>query len=239
MSAPPVLETRGFGRRRFVEAALAVAVTGSAVFAAASANAEPVVLDRVVVRFIARETGGTASPRFVLERQLAFEARLESLAERTEGEEEPFRLRHVRAALERHIAETVLESLGIEPPPTEAVIAARVDQARLALIERVGGLVPLTEAARAEGIGDGELFRLLRRQALASLYLDRMVAPMLDPTEPELRSIHQTQRTPVSGRPFAEIEPALRRWYVESRLGAALASFYDGLRTRLTVTVLR
>jgi hypothetical protein len=62
---------------------------------------------------------------------------------------------------------------------------------------------------------------------------------MLDPTEAELRGVHQTQRTPFSGRPFAEVEPALRRWYVEGRLAAALEAFYEGLRTRLTVTTLR
>ena len=207
--------------------------------AAASAVAAPAELDRVVVRFASRETGGIGSPRFIFERQLAFEARIEALAEGGEPEgDEPYRSRHVRAALERHIAETVLESLASDAAPKEADVAARMDQARIALVERVGGLIALTEAAHAEGIADSEVSRLLRRQALASLYLDRMIAPMLDPSEAELRAIHQTQRTPFSGRPFAEIEPALRRWYVEGRLAAALESFYDGLRARLSVTML-
>jgi hypothetical protein len=78
----------------------------------------PVLVDRAVVRFIAPETGGTRSPRFVFERVLAFEARLEALADpdRQQGTE-AFRERHVRAALERHIAETLLASLRIEPEP--------------------------------------------------------------------------------------------------------------------------
>jgi hypothetical protein len=194
------------------------------------------LVDRAVVRFVAREAGGVDAPRFVYERELAFEARLEALAEGEGGS--AYRPRYVNAALERHIAETVLETLNIDPPPTEAEIAARVEQARVALLERVGGIVPLGEAARAEGFGESELFRLLRRQALASLYLDRMVAPMLEPTEAELRTVHRTQRTPFSGRPFDEVEPALRRWYVGTRLRAAVATYYDGLRTRLTVTVL-
>ena len=56
----------------------------AAVFAlglAPSAHAQEVPLDRVVVRFIAPETGGMRSPRFIFERVLAFEARLEALAD--------------------------------------------------------------------------------------------------------------------------------------------------------------
>jgi hypothetical protein len=217
------------------------------------ARAESFLVDRAVVRFVARETGGVEAPRFVYERELAFEARLEALSDGdvhsplaagpplaagAEGDP-PYRPRHVRTALERHVAETVLESLGVDPPPTEVEIGQRIDQARLALLERVGGIVALREAAAAEGIGDGEIIRMLRRQALASLYLDRMVAPMLDPTEAELRLLHQTQRTPFSGKPFPEIQASLRRWVVGVRLGSAIASYYDGLRTRLKVTVLR
>jgi hypothetical protein len=204
------------------------------------AVAEPVVVDRAVASFVARDTGGVDSPRFVYERQLAFEARLEALAEGELHEgDPPYRQRHLRSALDRHVAETVLESQPIRPVPAEMEIRARIEQARLALIERVGGLVPLQEAAVAEGIGDWELLRLLRRQALASLYLDRMVAPMLEPSDAELRQVYRTQRTPFSAKPFADVEPSLRRWYVGTRLETALANFYDGLRGRLTLTVLR
>lgn len=210
------------------------------VLSALPGRAAPVTVDRAVVSFVARDTGGVAVPRFVFERQLAFEARIESL---TEGElregDPPFRTRHLRAALDRHIAETVLEGLHIHPTPSESEIRARIEQARLALVERVGGLVPLKEAAAAEGIGDSDLLRLFRRQALASLYLDRMVAPMLEPSDAELRQVLSTQRTPFSGKPFMEVEAGLRRWYVGTRLQAALASFYDGLRSRLSLTVLR
>jgi hypothetical protein len=187
-----------------------------------------------------RETGGVEAPRFVYMRELAFEARLES---HSEGEpppgDPPYRPRHVRAAFDRHVTETVLESLGIDPKPSEADVNRRVDEARLALIERVHGVVPLREALSAEGVAETELLRLLRRQALASLYLDRMVAPMLLPTESELEAVHRTQRTPFSGRPFDEVAPALRRWVVEGRLSTALSAYYDGLRTRLVVTTLK
>jgi len=203
------------------------------------ANAETEI-DRAVARFYVRETGGVGSPRFIYQRELAFEARLEALAEGEPRPGEPaYRPRHVRAAFDRHVTETVLESLGIDPEPSAADIGRRVDEARLALIERVHGVLPLREAAQAEGIAETELLRVLRRQALASLYLDRMVAPMLLPTESELEAVHRTQRTPFSGRPFDEIEPALRRWVVEGRLSTALSAYYDGLRTRLVVTTLK
>jgi hypothetical protein len=219
---------------------VALPLVTAVLLAGTAGAATPITVDRAVVSFVTRDTGGVAAPRFVFERQLAFEARLEALAEGEVHEgDPPYRARHLRAALDRHIAETVLESLPINPRPNETEIRARIDQARLALIERVGGLVPLREAAAAEGMGDWELGRLLRRQAIASLYLDRMVAPMLDPSDAELRQVLLTQRTPFAGRSFTESAAALRRWYVGTRLQAALASFYDGLRSRLSLTVLR
>lgn len=218
----------------------AFAVLAGLLFGAVPGRAESVAVDRAVVRFVARETGGVEAPRFVYARELAFEARLEALSEGVSPTDDPpYRARHVRAAIERHIAEAVLESLSIHPTPTAKEVSDRIDQARLALLERVGGLVALTQAARAEGIGDSEVFRLLRREALASLYLDRMVAPMLDPTDAELRSVHRTQRTPFSGKPYGDISGALRRWYVSTRLAVSLANYYDGLRTRIVVTTLR
>jgi hypothetical protein len=226
-------------------ASVGAAVVMSLCLVAVSGRAEEAPLhrapfDRAIVRFFARETGGVDAPRFIFERELAFEARLEALSQgETREGDPPYRPRDISAALERHIAETVLESLNIDPKPSEAEIGARVDQARLALIERVGGVVPLSTAARAEGMDDIEIARLLRRQALASLYLDRMVAPMLDPTDAELRTVQRTQRTPFSGQSFATIEAPLRRWYVQGRLAAAVSAYYDGLRTRLTVALLR
>ena len=108
---------------------------------APAASARPVVLDRAVVRFVAPETGGVASPRFVFERQLAFEARLDALADpdrvaRARAREgvEPYRDRHVRGALDRHIAETLLAALRIDPEPKRSEIEARVVAARAALM---------------------------------------------------------------------------------------------------------
>jgi hypothetical protein len=55
---------------------------------------------------------------------------------------------------------------------------------------------------RAESLDPGELDSLLVRRARASLYLDRMVATMLTPSDTELRIIHRTTRTPFSRSPM-------------------------------------
>jgi hypothetical protein len=61
---------------------------------------------------------------------------------------------------------------------------------------------------------------------------------MLKPSDPELRSIHRSVPTPFQDRPFDEVAAALRRWYVARRLAAALASFYQNARSRLSITIL-
>lgn len=204
----------------------------------ASARAEPLVLDRVVVRFYAPETGGVERPRFVHERRLAFEARLQALADQERAEGVPYRERHVAAALERHVSEVLLSSLRIEPEPSEAVVARQVELARKLLADRVGGEEALLAAQRAESISNAELSSLLRRQARASLYLDRMVAPMLRPSDAELEAIQRSAPAALQNEPFARVRPLLLRWYVSKRLAAAMSSFYQEARSRVTITLL-
>lgn len=206
---------------------------------ARAARAEPLVVDRVVVRFVAPETGGVRSPRFITQRLLAFEARLEALADpdRIPGDQRPYRDRHVRAALERHITETLLAASHIDPEPTDAELTRQTRAARLMLLARIGGEKALAAAARAEGIDNREVIGILRRRARASLYLDRMVTPMLKPSEAELRNIHRTVQTPFKNKPFSQVETALQRWYVSRRLAAALASYYQNARSRVDVTI--
>jgi hypothetical protein len=198
------------------------------------------VLDRVVVRFTAPELGGVNSPSFVFERELAFEARLEALTDPrfTPSANEPYLAVHVRAALERHVAEAILESLRMTPPPTQAEIEARVTAAEASLAIEVGGATALGQAARAEGIEQREVYRLLQRRARASLYLDRMVAPMLSPSEAELQALHNSGRTPFSRVPYNEAAVEMRRWYVSRALRQAVQAYYDGARTRITMTIL-
>ena len=206
-----------------------------------AARAERVVLDRAVVRFSAPETGGVRTPRFIFERTLAFEARVEALADPDRAaprDDRPYRERPVRSALERHIAETLLSSLRIDPEPTERDLARQTDAARRMLYARAGGALAVEQAARAEGIDSRELTSILRRQSRSSLYLDRMVTPMLTPSDAELRNIHRSAQTPFRDNPYEEVEPSLRRWYVGKRLASALGSFFQNARSRVSVTVL-
>ena len=201
--------------------------------------AAPVSLDRTVVRFDAPETGGTSRPQFVFERELAFEARIEALADSDRAERRSAYLdRHIRSALERHIAEELLAHLPMDPEPERDEIARRVVAARAILEQRVGGPDDLTSAARAEGLDASEVDRLIVREARASLYLDRMVAPMLEPSEAELREVHRATSNPFRAQRFDDIADPLRRWFVGQRLEAALGAFYQNARARVHMVTL-
>jgi len=215
-------------------------VLAAALFAGpAVAYAAPVALDRTVVRFDAPETGGTGHPQFVFERELAFEARLEALADSDRSERKSAYLdRHVRSALERHIAEELLSHLPMDPEPERGEIARRVLAARAVLEQRVGGAAELAAAARDEGLDTAEIDRLVLREARASLYLDRMVAPMLEPSEAELREVHRSMNNPYRGQRFDEIAEPLRKWFVGQRLEAALSAFYQNARARVHMVIL-
>jgi hypothetical protein len=223
--------------RGFRACAVAALVT-LGLFESRSACADPILIDRTVVRFSAPELGGTRAPRFVSARLLALEARIEALSDPDRTPGVPYRERHVSAALERHIAETLLSGLHIEPEPTPAELRAQTEAARRLVEERAGGPAALAEAARAEGIGQRELSELFQRQARASLYLDRMVAPMLSPSDAELRALFRNERTPFRDAPFETVLPGLRRWYVSTRLQAALSAYYQNARTRLDIVFL-
>jgi hypothetical protein len=222
---------RSFRRLLALASLLALSVCGVA-------RAEPITFDRAVVRFYAPETGGVQRPRFISERTLAFEARVEALAAQDRASDESYRERHVSAALERHVSEVLLSSLRIEPEPTEALLRRQVELARKVLSDRVGGEALLLEAQRAEGISNAELSALLRRQARASLYLDRMVAPMLRPSDAELEAIQRSAPAALQNESFARARPLLLRWYVSRRLSSAMASFFQEARSRVTITLL-
>ncbi len=191
----------------------------------------PLSVDRAAVRFVAPDTGGVLAPQFVFERVLAFEARLLALSEGAQG----YRPRHVRAALERHVAETLLAARTIKPLLAEADLAQRAADAQSALIDRVGGPSVYAAALRAEGLEPSEARRLLRRRARASLHLDRMDSQLLRPDESELRVLHRTGRTPFSDRAFEVARGPLERWLVSRRVDAALDDFFRRARGRVSV----
>jgi len=222
-------------------AAMGIVLCAFLLAGTASAQApqeQPILLDRVVVRWHAPETGGVDRPQFIFERELAFEARLEALSD-PDSEPGAYSDRHVRAALERHIAESLLASLPIVPEPKPQEVAAVAEGARAVLVQRVKGWGRLNEAATAEGIGTDELDAMLRRQARASLYLDRMVAPLLSPSEAELRALHKTEQNPYSREPFDKIAPDLERWVKAQRLGQAFKTYFQNAETRIVLTLVQ
>jgi hypothetical protein len=216
--------------------ALAAAAASSPAAAEEVAAGGPMLVDRVVVRWHAAELGGAKNAQAVFERELAFEARIEALAE-GKAPGSTYAARTVRAALDRHVAESLLAALPVTPVPTPREVADRAEAARAVLEERVGGRARLVEASKIEGVESAELDQMLRRQARASLYLDRMVAPMLAPTELELRELHAGGNTPYSSSPYPEVRALVARWTVSNRLSQALESYYQNARSRITILV--
>lgn len=212
------------------------------VLSAANVSAQqPLTVDRVIARFESGELGGPAHPRFVFERTLAFEARIEALAEEHRGVPRPpegYSDRDVRSALERHVTEEILVSLPVEPPLRPDEVRRRTISAYVSLQHLVGGRQNLLDAAYAEGMEMEDLEALIERRARASLYLDRMVAPMLNPSDAELREILRTEPTPFRGERFEEVAVGLRRWYVGDRLRTALAAFFRSARARIRIVML-
>jgi hypothetical protein len=223
-------------------ALLSIVIARRAAFATPSdqSSAPAVAVDRALVRFTAPEIGGPRSPRFIFSRELAFEARLAALAdsEFPTDSERPYLARHLHAAAERHIAETLLAALGVDPVVTEREIEEQADVALRILLDRIGGREVLDRAARIEGMSEGDVSTVFRRRARAGIYLDRMVAPMLAPTSSELRQVHATENHPYRGLAYEKALPLLRRWVIGQRLQEAFDQYYQNARQRLTIVVL-
>lgn len=218
-----------------LRAALALALALSALPAAAQESSVVEPLDRVAVRWHAAATGGVERPQFIMARQLAFEARIEALAESGARPGAEFGDKHVRAALQRHVAETILATLPVTPAPTPKEIAGYAEEARRILEEQVGGRQALNSAADAEGLSAEELNAWLRRRARASWYLDRMVAPMLRPSDIDLREAHQRGESPYTGQRYEDVEEPLRRWYISTRLARAVDTYFRSIRAKVTI----
>ena len=206
-----------------------------------------VVVDRAVVRFYAPETGGTAQPRFIDERCLSFEARLEEMSADQEGIGEGYREHDVRAAIEHHVAEEMLANLArrliIDSPaekrPTEAELEGVERDFTSATLERLGGRARVDQAARAEALGSEETTPILQRGAMAAWYIDRAVTPILHPSEDQLREVYRTSAHPYRGQPLEQIRRALERWFVVERVRVAESAFLQSARARVKIIVLQ
>jgi hypothetical protein len=212
---------------------------------ASAETAPPFYVDRVAVRFFAPETGGPDHPRFVLERVLAFEARLEQMGDSPQGIGDGVQERDVRNALEHDVAEQVLASLGQKliddspadkrPPPSE--IDAVVRLLSRAQLERLGGRPRVDAAAAAEQLDASEVDAILYRGAFAAWYLDRAVTPLLHPSDEQLRDVYRTAAHPYRGQPFDKIHDALSRWFVVDRVRVADSSFLQAMRSHVKIVV--
>jgi hypothetical protein len=192
------------------------------------------IVDSVVVRFYAPETGGAERPRFITARVLAFEARVEALSEQVATEGASLSERSVRAAVEHHIAREMLASLPLDVKPSDADVDTVKAQLLLALLDRIGGQGTFDRLAAQDGLSAGEVDVLMRREALAAIYLDRAVAPMLNPTDDQLRTVFRTSAHPYrTAKTYESVKDALARWFVSERVKAAEQSFLQTARTRV------
>jgi hypothetical protein len=206
-----------------------------------------VVTDRAVARFYAPEIGATGVPRFVYERTLAFEARLEAMSASSQGIGEGYQEHDVRAALEHHVAEEMLATLAdrliADSPPTKRPLASELTRIEYdlsaAMVERLGGRAHVDEAARSEQLDAQEVAAIFRRGALAAWYIDRAVTPILHPSEEQLRDVYRTSAHPYRGRPLADVRAALEQWFVVERARVAESAFLQGARSRVKIIVMR
>jgi hypothetical protein len=195
-----------------------------------------VVADRTAVRFTAPETGGSARPRFLTEREVAFFSRIEALIEQVNLEPGDYPERYVHVAVDRLVARTMLSSLmvqrGVEPPDLPRLTL----EARSDLEARVGGARVLEATMKREGIDEEELISFLRDQVRATYFVDRAIAPILAVTEDTLREAHRAAVHPFRGGKFDDVRTKLRRWLVVERLRAAELEFLQSARSRITIT---
>lgn len=192
------------------------------------------LVDRVAVRYVTPETGGTTRPRFITERELAFAARLEALAERSS---EPYAERFVRTAEEGWIAEDMLSELFVRRGSEPAELPRLVDEAWMELEERVGA-APLKEALGSEGISEDELRSFLRRRVRAAFYVDRVIVPVLSPREDELREAFRTALHPFRGARYEDKRVEFARWLAREKQRLAEIEFLQAARSRVRITAI-
>jgi hypothetical protein len=214
---------------------LVLALSLAASPALAQGGTAPVTVDSVAVRFYAPDIGGVAHARFITARQVSFEARLLALEEDPSGSVQP---RHVRAAIDSHVAEEILGALPLEPPADNATLSRTVEIFRAGTARRVGGPAALERAEKLEGITPRELDLILVREARAAIYVDRSLTPILSTNEDQLRETYRTTSNPFRGRRFEDIRDDLSRWLVIETFRAAEQAYLQTARSRIATIYL-
>jgi hypothetical protein len=199
------------------------------------ALAEPIVADRVAVRFVAPETGGAARPRFLSEREVAFFARVEAMIEQVPLEGDAYPERYVRAAVDRLVVRSMLASLLVQRGSEPFDLPRAALDARAELADRIGGAAVLDDAMQREGIDEAELLGFLQNQVRAAWYLDKGVTPIFAVTEDALREAFRATLHPFRALKFDDARLRLRRWLVTERMRAAELEFLQSARTRIKI----
>jgi hypothetical protein len=205
--------------------------------------AAPVTVDRVSVRFYSPETGGAEHPLFVLERRLAFEARLEALSDgRTMFDD-----RDVATATDRDIGEQILVGLARklidESPADKRPDPHEIDEVEqdvsAGLVARFGGRPAVDAAAAAEQMDPSEVDAILRRAGLAAWYIDRSITSLLHPDEEQLREVYRTGGHPYRGQPFETVRKQLEQWFVVERARVAESAYVQSARSHAHVVIVQ
>lgn len=203
----------------------------------------PVTVDRVSVRFYSPETGGADHPLFVLERRLAFEARLEAMGDGRTAYDD----RDVANAMDRDIAEQILvglahklidESPADKRPDLRDLVKVEQDVAA-GMAARFGGRAAVDTAAAAEQLDPAEVDALLTRAGLAAWYIDRSITALLHPDEEQLREVYRTGAHPYRGQPFETIRQPLEQWFIVERERVAEGAYVQSARSHAHIVIVQ
>lgn len=226
----------GLGIAVLCLSAIASAAPPSGGNAPALPNLQHRIVDGSAVRFLSAETGGSARPRFITVRQVSFEARL--LASSEDGRVTEPQDRHVRSAVELHVAIEMLSRLPLDPEPDAPALLRVARQLEGAVVDRMGGQSVLDAAADIEGFDAREIDSMFLREARAALYVERAISPVLYPTDDVLREVYRTTAHPFRGKKFEDAREPLARWFAFERLRAVETQYLQNARNRVTISYL-
>jgi hypothetical protein len=194
-------------------------------------------VDRASVRYLAPETGGSARPRFITEREISLFCRLESLTEEGVVSSESLE-RYQRVVTLRIIAEEMLSQLQIESGSEPPKLMDLATKAREALDGRAGGAASVNKALLAEGMTESELSRYLLVRARAMAYVDRNATPLFQPSEDALYSAWRSMQHPFKVGTYEETKKRFADYFVYERFRTLELDFVQSARGRLVLNYL-
>ncbi|WP_156864971.1 hypothetical protein [Pajaroellobacter abortibovis] len=210
---------------------------------AASLHVEERMVDQVAVRFYLPELGGVEKPRFITQRMLAFEARIQSLISRRKGapEEGEVTDRSIQIALEVHLAEEIFSFLAEDILTREpALLKPMLQYVRTIFYEQVGGIGPLLKMAEKEGLGESELGALIERRTRAFLYVNSAFTDLLHPSEEDLNTLYRVIFSSLDPPSFDdEVRRKLVHQFSQARFNQVALSFLQAAQFRLKLKWVR